>query len=95
MFSILKRPSAWIPVVVPLIFFAYIITYITFFGIVRNEDEGVGAHLFQFWLAIEPLMIGYFAITWLPRAPKNALVILALQIFAALAICALVFYFKL
>ena len=95
MINILKRPSAWIPIVIPLIFFAYLVAYITFFGIVRSEDEGIGAHLFQLWLAIEPFMIGFFAIKWIPRAPKQALIILALQILAALAACAPVFYFNL
>jgi hypothetical protein len=60
--SILKHPSAWVPIVIPFFFFAYIVMYITIFGIVREADEGTGAHLFQLWLALEPLMVGFFAI---------------------------------
>jgi len=93
--SILKKPSAWIPIVIPLIFFAYLVIYITIFGIVREEDEGTGAHLFQLWLVLEPLMIGFFAVKWLPRAPKQALLILALQIVAALLPISVVFSLKL
>lgn len=78
MSSIIKKPSAWIPIVIPLIFLAYLVIYIAIFGIVREEDEGTGAHLFQLWLVLEPLMIGFFAIKWLPREPKQALLILAL-----------------
>lgn len=82
--SILKNPSAWVPIAIPIVFFAYLVIYITAFGIIRQEDEGVGAHLFQLWLVLEPFMLGYFAFKWLPRAPKQALLILALQIMAAL-----------
>ena len=93
--SLLKKPSAWIPIVIPLIFFVYLVIYITVFGVVRDADEGVGAHLFQLWLTLEPFMVGFFAVKWLPRAPKQALLVLEIQIIAALAACAPVFYFKL
>jgi len=93
--SIIKKPSAWIPIVIPLIFFAYLVIYITIFGIVREEDEGTGAHLFQLWLVLEPLMVGFFAIKWLPSARKQALLILALQIVAALLPIFVVFFLKL
>ena len=89
--QLLKKPSAWIPIVIPLIFFAYLVTYITVFGIVREEDEGTGAHLFQLWLVLEPLMVGFFAVKWLPRARKEALTILAFQMVAALMSITLVF----
>ena len=62
---------------------------------VREPDEGTAAHLFQIWMVLEVLMVAFFAIKWLPQAPKQALLILALQVVAALAACAPVFYFKL
>ena len=82
----LKKPSAWIPIAIPLLFLAYIITVISLFGIGQdeNKDEGTGAHLFQLWLVLEPFLLGYFAFKYVPRAPKQALLILALQIVAAL-----------
>ncbi|MFA5954484.1 MAG: hypothetical protein WC817_03060 [Patescibacteria group bacterium] len=95
MISLLKKPSAWIPIVIPLLFFAYIVIAISFFEIVREKDEGVGAHLFQLWLLIEPFMVGYFAIRWLPRAPKQAVTILVIQVLAALLPISTVFAFKL
>jgi hypothetical protein len=93
--TIIKHPGAWIPIAIPLIFFAYLTMYIAIFGIVRNEDEGTAAHLFQLWLALEPLMLGFFAVRWLPRALSNALFILALQIAAALLPVSVVFFLKL
>jgi hypothetical protein len=93
--SIIKKPSAWIPIAIPLIFLTYIVIYILIFGIVRQADEGTAAHLFQIWLALEPLMVGFFAFKWLPREPKPALFILALQIVSALLPIFVAFYFKL
>ena len=95
MLSLIKKPSAWIPIVLPLIFFAYLVVYITLFGIVREEDEGTGAHLFQLWLALEPLLVGFFAVQWWSRAPKQVLLILAIQIIAALLPISVVFSLKL
>jgi hypothetical protein len=40
-------------------------------------------------------IVAYFAIKWLPRAPRQALAILALQVLAALAALAPVYYLKL
>lgn len=93
--QLIKKPSAWIPIAIPLIFFAYLVIYITIFGIIREEDEGTSAHLFQLWLVSEPFMLGFFAFRWLPRAQKQALQILALQIIAALLLISVVFYFNL
>ena len=93
--AIILKPSAWVPIVIPLAFFAYLISYSAIFGIVREADEGTGAHLFQLWLLLEPLMVGFFAIKWLPRARGQALFIISLQIIAALLPICTVFYFKL
>ena len=95
MATILKKPSAWIPIAIPLIFFVYLVVYISMFGIDRNTDEGTAAHLFQLWLLLEPFMIGFFAIKWLPKARKQALFILLLQIFTAFLPISVVFYFRL
>ena len=69
--ALLKKPSAWIPIAIPLLFFAYVIIFISIYGIVREKDEGTAAHLFQLWLVLEPLMVGFFAVKWLPRARKK------------------------
>ena len=94
--SILKKPSAWIPVALSLAVLVIMIVCIAMFGPpIRESDEGVGAHLFQIWLVVEIFMVAFFAIKWLPRAPKQALVVVTIQIIAVLAVCAPVFYFKL
>ena len=94
--SIIKKPSAWIPIVLSLAVLAMMLIYIAISGPpVHQADEGTGAHLFQIWLVLEMLTIAFFAISWLPRAPKQTLIILAIQIIVALAACAPVFYFNL
>lgn len=95
MYLLLKKPSAWVPIAIPLVFFAVLIFGVMFGTIHREKDEGVGAHLFQIWLVLEPFMLGYFAITYLPRAPKQAVLVLALQIAAALLPISVVFTLKL
>lgn len=88
---ILKQPSAWIPIVMSLAILTMVLGIITISGVVYHEDEGTAAHIFQIWLVLEVFMIAFFAIKWLPRAPRQALSVLALQIAAALAACAPVF----
>ena len=96
MIGILKRPIAWIPILLSLVVIAAWLISIAAFGIPHREaDEGTAAHLFQIWLGLEVLMIGFFGIRWLPQKPKPAVVVLAIQIAAALAACAPVFYFNL
>jgi len=92
MSSLIKKPSAWIPIVIPLLFFAYIVVVLATFGFLQEEkDEGIAAHLFQLWLLAEPLMLAFFAVKWLPRMRREALLVLALQIVAAFLPIYLVF----
>ena len=92
---LMRKPSAWFPVILSLVALGIMIIHITMFGAVREADEGTGAHLFQIWLVLELFLVAFFAVMWLPKAPKEALLILTVQIVAALAVCAPVFYFKL
>ena len=94
--SIIKKPSAWVPIALSLGILAMIlITLVLSWPPVRQADEGIEAHLFQIWLVLEFLMVAFFALKWLPRAPRQALLILAIQIALVLAACFPVAYFKL
>ena len=96
MASILKKPIAWIPVALSLGVLASMLIFIAISGHpVRETDEGVGAHLFQIWLVAEVFMVAFFAVKWLAQRPKQALIILTIQIVAAFAACFPVWYFKL
>jgi len=79
-----------------LIVLAAMLIYIAISGVPAHQtDEGTGAHLFQIWVVLEVLSMAFFAINWLPQAPKQAIQILALQIITALLPMAVVFYLKL
>ena len=91
--STMKQPSAFLPVAMSLAALAIVIIHIVRFGTAREADEGTSAHLWQILMAGQLPIIAFFAITSLPRRPRVGLVVLALQIVAALAAMAPVFYF--
>jgi hypothetical protein len=93
--SALKRPSALIPLVMSFAALSLVLGHIAFFGVARETDEGAAAHLWQLLMAGQIPVIAYFAITWLPRAPIQALVVLGLQALAGLAAAAPVYILKL
>jgi len=96
MTSLLKKPSAWIPIALSLAVLAtMLISFMTMGAPTHQPDEGTGAHLFQIWLVLEFFMIGFFAMKWLAQKPKQALLILMIQIIFVLAGCAPIFLIKL
>ena len=62
---------------------------------VREADEGAAAHIFQLLIVAQVPVGAFFAIKWLPQAPRQALLVLALQACAVLAAFAPVYYFNL
>ena len=91
---LIKKPSAWLPMLLSLGMLALIACVWATAGLAREPDEGTPAHIFQLWLALEAILIAFFAIKWLPRSPKPALLILAVQLIAVLAACAPVRYLQ-
>ena len=94
-FSTLKRPSALIPLAMSLAALSLVLGHTALYGTAREPDEGTAAHLWQLLMAGQLPIIAFFAITWLPRAPRQALLVLALQVFAGLAAAAPVFLLRL
>jgi hypothetical protein len=64
-------------------------------GLEREQDEGAIAHLWQLLMAGQLPVLIFFAIKWLPRAPRQTLYVLALQAGAALAAMAPVYFLNL
>jgi hypothetical protein len=91
----IRRPSAFLPIAMSLVALALVLSHIVLFGIVHEADEGAAAHIWQILMTAQVPIIAFFAIKYLLQRPKQALLILALQIVAALAACAPVFFFKL
>ena len=93
--TMLKRPSAFLPLVMSLAALATVLVYVAKYGVVREPDEGAAAHVWQLLMAAQVPVVAFFAAKWLPRTPRQALYILALQAAAALAALAPVFLLNL
>jgi len=96
--TILKHPSAFLPLAMSLTALGVLFGAAVYgilhgaHGIIRQPDEGTAAHLWQLLMAGQLPVLLFFAIKWLPRAPKPTLGVLALQAGAALASMAPVFF---
>ena len=89
------RPSALVPLLLSLAALATVLGHIALFGTARQADEGAAAHLFQLLMISQLPIMAYFVARWLPRMPRQALVVLAVQGLAVLVACAPVWYFHL
>jgi hypothetical protein len=90
--SLIRHPSAFLPVAMSLAALVTVIAAIAFHGTAPQPDEGAAAHLWQLLMAAQVPIILFFAFAWMPRSPRRALVVVALQIVAALAAMAPVFW---
>jgi len=93
--AVIRQPSAFIPLAMSLTALTLVLAHIAIFGSAREADEGPTAHLWQILMAGQLPVLAFFAIKWLPRAPRQTLYVLGLQAGAVLASMAPVFYFNL
>lgn len=99
--TIVKQPSAFVPLAMSIaallvVAIAAIFSFAhTGHGLVREAGEGTAAHLWQILMAGQLPVLVYFAIRWLPRAPRQSLYVLALQAGAILAAMAPVYFLNL
>ena len=89
--SMLKHPSAFLPVAMSFGALATIALFIALHGTAPQADEGAAAHIWQLLMAGQAPIVLYFALKWVPQSPRQAVPILALQVGAALAAMAPVF----
>lgn len=90
-FTILKHPSAFLPVAMSLGALATVGIFIAMHGPAPQADEGAAAHIWQILMAAQVPIVLFFAIKWVPQSPRQTVPILALQVGAALAAMAPVF----
>ncbi len=93
--TMMKKPSAFLPVTMSFAALATVLVHVVMFGVAREADEGTAAHIWQILMAAQIPIVAFFAIKWLPRTPRQALLVLALQGGAALAALAPVFFLNL
>ena len=91
----MKHWSAILPLAMSLAGLALIFGHVATSGVVRETDEGTAARLWQLLMAAQLPVMAAFALTWLPRAPTRALLVLAVQVLAVLANLASLRHFEL
>jgi len=91
----MKQPSAFLPLAMSFVALATVLVHVAMFGVAREADEGTAAHIWQILMAAQIPIVAFFAIKWLPRTPRQALLVLTLQSGAALAALGPVFFLDL
>lgn len=81
--TLLKRPSALIPLGMSAAAFSLILAVLSTVGVTHPQDEGAPARIFQLLILLQVPIVGFFAWKWLPRCPRPAGWVLLLQAAAA------------
>ena len=96
--TMVRRPAAFLPLAMSLGALATVgigAIYAIAHGapsLVREPDEGTAAHIWQLLMAGQMPVLLFFAVKWLPRAPRQTLFVLGLQVLAVLAAMAPVYF---
>ena len=90
--SLIKQPSAWVPLAMSLAALGLVLGHAAVYGVVHEADEGTAARVFWLLMAAQLPIVAYFAFRWLPRQPGRTLQVLALQAGAWLAAWAAVYF---
>ena len=93
--TLLRRPSGFLPLAISALTLALIVGHVATNGAARQADEGAAAHVFQLLMPIQALVIVFFACAWLPKRPRAALMVLALQCAGAGSVLATVYLLRL
>jgi hypothetical protein len=92
--QLLKRPSAFVPLAMSIAALSIVLGYAAMFGTARQVDEGTAAHLWQLLMAGQIPVIAFFVFKWFRSQPKQASLVVALQVGSALAAMFPVWWFR-
>jgi len=81
-FSMLKYPTALVPLGLSLASLALVAGYVALYGTARQPDEGAAAHIWQLLILAHGPAILVFLAKWAPRDFKAAMTVLAVQVVA-------------
>jgi len=90
--GMLKRPTAFLPVAMSCAALITVLIFLFMHGPAPQADEGAAAHIWQLLMAAQLPLVAYFAIRWVPQSPEQATPVLVVQVLAALAAVAPVFF---
>ncbi|MGP8227041.1 MAG: hypothetical protein ACLQGT_12910 [Terracidiphilus sp.] len=93
--TVVRQPSALIPLGMALTALAVVLGHVALYGAAREADEGAAAHIWQLLMVAQLPALLVFGIRWLPKAPKQAMGVLALLVAAILAAIAPVWFLHL
>ncbi len=88
----LRQPSAFLPIAMSLAALMVVLGQIVLVGVAPQADEGTAAHLWQLLILAQAPIVAFFALKYLPRNSRQALIILLLQGIAVLAALAPVYF---
>ena len=88
----LRQPTAFLPIAMSVAALLVVLLQILLVGVVGQADEGTAAHLWQLLILAQAPIVVFFAIKYLPRNPRQTLVILMVQGIAVLAAFAPVYF---
>ena len=92
--SPIRHWSALVPLAMSLAALALVVGYAAIVGVEPQEDEGTPAHIYQLLMTVQMPIVAYFAIKWLPRQTRKALLVLVLQGIAWFAALAALYFFE-
>jgi len=85
---VMFRPlAAWVPIAMSLSALALVLFHMATVGTAPQADEGTEAHIFQLLIAGQVPILIFYAVRWLPRDPKGALLVIGVQLVAT--VCAM------
>jgi hypothetical protein len=90
----LRLPSALLPLGMSTGAVAVIFVQLITVGPTPQVDEGMSAHVWQLLMGGQIPIVGYFVIKWARRARRSAFAVLGMQLAAALAALAPVYFLK-
>jgi hypothetical protein len=90
--SLIKQPSAYIPLLMSLAALILVLGHAAVFGIVHEADEGAAAHIWQLLMALQLPIVAYFIFKCILSQPKEMLQILGLEVTLWLANFAAVYW---
>jgi hypothetical protein len=71
-----RRVAAWVPIAMSLAALALVPFHIAGVGTAPSVDKGTEAHIFQLLIAGQVPILIFYAVRWLPRDLKAALMVI-------------------
>ena len=88
-----KRPSALLSIGLSIAAIAVVAGFVMLYGTQhQGEDEGAAAHLWQLLILAHVPAIVFFLAKWIPREPRQAAIVLVVQLVALAAALSPVYF---